>query len=204
MNYKTKRVLAVLVFFLVCAVGGAIYGIVHYANKGRSCPFEMQKCSLVEDLLPSLYGYSYTLSCDGTDIYRADRTAYWGFEMRHLNQTSDHVLFEKTGMTSLVVPKWLFTLNGQNGVIGYGISIVKKYQVSWGDLKWRSKDSYLPTTWPNSMQILDRGGDHVVKFNKKDITIKREYNVCLKRDLDQNRHMLATATIVTFVIGKSE
>jgi uncharacterized protein with WD repeat len=107
-------------------------------------------------------------------------------------------------MTSLVVPKWLFTLNGQNGIIGYGISIVKKYQVSWGDLEWRSKDSYLPITWPNSMQILDREGDNVVKFNKKEITIKREYNVCLKRDLDQNRHMLATATIVTFVIGKSE
>ena len=176
---------------------GITVGVVLYYRSGTTCEEGFDTCVLKKDLVFGVYGYSYDYTCGNTTI-RMDRTGLWTF-------VANGTEFTKTGLSSLVIPTWSFTLNGTDGQIGYALSITEKYQVTWGNINWNSDKTFLPVTFPSSLSI-QSGSTTIAKYNKRSLALPNiKYTVCvINHGLSEKEKLLVGAAATTYAIGKKD
>ena len=194
-----KKILATFLFF--CLIAGITSVIVIYYKKGNDCDSNFIKCELNKDLIPGIYGYSYSFDCEKY-TNRIKRTGLWSFEINDVD-------YEKTSFGSILIPTWSFIKNGTTGEIGYSISLKDKYEIIWGNIKWTSMRSYLPTTWPSGLKIVNMTNNVnngiIVEFNKQSISLpKVKYTVCINSNVDSSFYDLIISTVGAFAIGKKD
>ena len=190
-----KKGLIALVGVLVAI--GITVGVVLYYRSGTTCEEGYDTCVLKKDLVFGIYGYSYDYTCGNTTI-RMDRTGLWTF-------VANGTEFSKTGLSSLVIPTWSFILNGIDGQIGYALSIIEKYQVTWGNTSWYSAKSFMPVTWPSSLDI--QSGDTIIaKYNKRSLALPNvKYTVCvINHGLSEEEKLLVGVAATTNAVRNND
>ena len=198
LSERQKKIIMIVMILLL--IGGIAAGVALYFLRGTECDSSYTACELTKDLIPGVTGYSYEFSC-GTDYNQeVDRTGLWSFT---INGTE----FSKTSIRTIIIPTWSFTIGGQTGKIGYSLSLQDKYQINFGTIEWRSLRSYLATSWPSGLKIVDNTDKILVEFNRQSLALpKVKYTVCLSEDVNNDKLMkkLAIATVSAFAIGKKD
>ena len=199
LSERQKKIIMIVMILLL--VGGVATGVALYFLRGTECGSSFTACELTKDFVPGVTGYSYEFSCGRTDYHQeVDRTGLWSFT---INGTE----FSKTSISTIIIPTWSFTIGGQTGKIGYSLSLQDKYQINFGTIEWRSLRSYLATSWPSGLKIVDNTDKILVEFNRQSLALpKVKYTVCLTDDVDNNalKKKLAIATVSAFAIGKKD